>query len=150
MGEVDDQVLIYVKKRHRTFKVPTTISILLGFFPSFHLCLASKMLFLVKDKEYDSTILGDRIQTFQYTKIIIGYSCHVHLSPFFVSLERKLKVILMPKTDAVKNSKATWGTAAIKTFHAVPFLCYCCSFLFSVHCSHQVTVFLLGFYYFQA
>ena len=107
MGEVDDQVLIYVKKRHRTFKVPTTISILLGFFPSFHHCLASKMLFLVKDKEYDSTILGDRIQTFQYTKIIIGYSCHVHLSLFFVSLERKLKVILMPKTVAVKNSKAT-------------------------------------------
>ena len=87
------------------------VSILLKiFFPLTYHCLglAIKMLFLVKDKEYDSTILGDRIQTFYTTKIIIGYSCHVHLSLFFVSLERKLKVILMPKTDAVKNSKATW------------------------------------------
>ena len=109
------------------------VSILLKIiFPLTYHCLglAIKMLFLVKDKEYDSTILrvteSKLSITLHSTKIIIGYSCHtVHLSPFFVSLERKLKVILMPKTDAVKNSKATWGTAAIKTFHAVPFLCYC-------------------------
>ena len=92
------------------------VSILLKiFFPLTYHCLglAIKMLFLVKDKEYDSTILrvteSKLSITLHSTKIIIGYSCHtVHLSPFFVSLERKLKVILMPKTDAVKNSKATW------------------------------------------